>query len=121
MAFHRIEKQPERFFKHFQKPKDQCAKGIVVGCGGSDAYGGIGTGVGEAEITVVRFSAAALECVVYIKFGAVSDIISNAGRIFAEVNRMDSLVNLSRLRHCKSAELGSHRAACGLAAAVRLQ
>ena len=46
-------------------------KRYFVGCGGSDAYGGIGTGVGEAEITVVRFSAAALECVVYIKFGAV--------------------------------------------------
>ena len=99
MAFHRIEKQPERFFKHFQKPKDQCAKGILVGCGGSDAYGGIGTGVGEAEITVVRFSAAALECVVYIKFGAVSDIISNAGRIFAEVNRPHASTILLPIRH----------------------
>ena len=29
-VFHRIEKQPERFFKHFQKPKDQCAKGILL-------------------------------------------------------------------------------------------
>ena len=96
-------------------------KRYFVGCGGSDAYGGIGTGVGEAEITVVCFFAAALECVVYIKFGAVSDIISNAGRIFAEVNRVDSMDNLSRLRHCKSADRRTHRAAFGLAAAVRLQ
>ena len=79
-------------------------KRYFVGCGGSDAYGGIGTGVGEAEITVVRFSAAALEGIVYIKFGTVSDIISNAGRIFAKVNRVDSMDNLPRLWHCKSAD-----------------
>ncbi|OAM40691.1 hypothetical protein A7Q01_03610 [Eikenella sp. NML96-A-049] len=61
---------------------------------GTNTYCGIGAGVGEAEIVVIRFFTA-LECVIHIKFGAVSDIISKVGRIFAEANHMDSMDNLS--------------------------
>lgn len=41
---------------------------------GTNTYCGIGAGVGEAEIAVIRFFTA-LQCVVHIIFGAVSDII----------------------------------------------
>ncbi len=93
-----------------------------IGCGKADADGGIGAGIGETEIAVVRF-AAALECIVHIKSGAVSDIIGNGEGIFVKANCLDAMGNwiLRKPGRDSDSDRGIHRAAFGLAAAVCLQ
>ena len=94
-----------------------------VGGGKADADGGIRAGIGEAEIAIVRFAAATLECVVHIKFGAVFDIIGNREGIFVKANRLDAMGNwiLRKPGRDSDSDRGIHRAAFGLAAAVCLQ
>ena len=94
----------------------------LIGCGKADADGGIGAGIGETEIAVVRF-VAALECVIHIKFWAVSDIIGNGEGIFVKANCVDVMGNqiLRKPGRDSDSDRGIHCAALSLAAAVCLQ
>ena len=90
-----------------------------VGCGGANTDGGIGAGIGEAEIAVVRFPTA-LEYVAHIKFGAVLDIIGNGEGIFVKANCVNAMGNwiLRKPVRDSDSDRGIHCAALSLAAAV---